>query len=699
MTKYKVAIGHFKEKIKSVEEVLNLSQAFNSLMGGEKVFLKPNIVYWAKDPSFSKYGVVTTSRVVEDVIIYLNNLGVKDITIGEGIVTTKVNDFETTRNAYEYLGYNRLKKKYGINSINIFERPFKKIDLGDNIELMYNLDAMESDLIVSVPVLKTHSQTKISLAIKNLKGLIDVNSRKKCHSPDLENDLEFYISHLSDSLPQCATVIDGIYSNERGPGPDGRARRSDILVASSDIFSADKVGSKILGFDPSEVKYLNYYANKHQRPVDFSDIDIVGTNIEDVQMTLEYKFPYTEDGLLPLAYAKQGIKGISFRQYDNSLCTYCTSLVSSAVQTIPLAWNGDPFEDVEFILGKRMNPTPGKKKTVLLGQCMVNKHRNNPDINQAIPIKGCPVKIENIKNGLLEAGFDINPEFFDNIDSIHVLTARAYRHYYKQFSEYFFNDEIPIDTVPPIDTVNASRIVLYKEDDKFNKIHFEIKFYGIIGEKGLDLVKDIIISGPNGYKIQIKKQKFDFTNANGFIVDGLNKNIVRFLVHEENNELLDGKYEFKVEYFDGQITTRVTTLNTNKKFFKKYDKIKEKLSFTFNPKLITNGQTRIMGDIRWDTIKKHGGIDAYYINYISERKGKFVDLHDLIFMDDIFSMSIVMPSYGLNKQQAFFNPRKKPLKPGTEYAWMTEICDSNDFEKVNSRIFQSTQFFKVLEEN
>ncbi len=698
MSNYKVAITQYKEKIKSVEEVLNLSQAFSNLKGGEKVYLKPNIVYWAKDPSFSKYGVVTTSRIVEDVIIYLNNIGVKDITIGEGIVSSKPNDFKTTHNAYEYLGYNRFKKRYSTKSLNIFENPFEKVDLGDDIELSFNSDALQSDLIVSLPVLKTHSQTKVSLAIKNLKGLIDVNSRKKCHSSDTIKDLEVYLSRLTDKLPPCTTVIDGIYTNERGPGPDGTARRSNILISSSDIFSADKVGSKILGYDPLKVPYLKYYAENHNRTIDLSDVELIGIPMEDVQMSLEYKFPYTDDGLMPLAYRKQGINGLDFRQYDNSLCTYCTSLVNSVVTAIPLAWNGDDFDDVEFILGKRMNPTPGKKKTVLLGQCMVNKHRNNPDINQAIPIKGCPAKIENIKRALLEAGIDVDPDFFDNVDNIYVLTARAYRHYYKYFSENFYNDEIPIDTVPPIDVINASRIIIYDENNKFERIQFEIRFYGIIGEKSLDLIKDIVISGPNGYELRIKKQKFDFQNGNGHIIDSLNRNIVRFLAHEKNNKISDGKYVFRVEYFDGQIITRDTSLSTNKKFFKKFDKIKEKLVFSFSPKRLINEHPQIMGNLQWSTLKTYGGPDAYYINYISEKKGQFVDLHELNFIDDIFSMSMLMPSYGFNKEQALVNARWKPLKPGIEYAWLTEICDSNDLEKVNLRILQNTQYFKITKE-
>ena len=268
MSKHRVAIIKYRNKIKSVKKAIELSDAFSKISDNDKVFIKPNIVYWSVEPFYPKYGVVTTSRVVEDTIIALKEHGITDITIGEGIVTLTPNDLETAHHAFETLGYNKFKKRYGIKVINVFERPFEKVDLGDGIELNFNTDALHSDIIVSIPVLKTHSQTKVSLALKNLKGLIDINSRKKCHTADTERDLEFFISRLSNKLPPTVAIIDGIYTNERGPNFDGKMRRKNVIVTSSDMFSADKVGAKILGYDPTDVRYFVHYAQENNRTID-----------------------------------------------------------------------------------------------------------------------------------------------------------------------------------------------------------------------------------------------------------------------------------------------------------------------------------------------------------------------------------------------------------------------------------------------
>ena len=67
---------------------------------------------------FPKWGVITTSWVVEDTVVLLKERGIKDITIGEGTVTLKPKDTETSVHAFESLVYNTLKKRYGVKCFN-----------------------------------------------------------------------------------------------------------------------------------------------------------------------------------------------------------------------------------------------------------------------------------------------------------------------------------------------------------------------------------------------------------------------------------------------------------------------------------------------------------------------------------------------------------------------------------------------------
>jgi hypothetical protein len=51
----------------------------------------------------------------------------------ERIVTLDPKDRETPAHAFHTLGYGVLQKRYGVKAINVFERPFEKIDLGEGV--------------------------------------------------------------------------------------------------------------------------------------------------------------------------------------------------------------------------------------------------------------------------------------------------------------------------------------------------------------------------------------------------------------------------------------------------------------------------------------------------------------------------------------------------------------------------------------
>lgn len=427
MEKHKVSIVRYTQPLASVRQAVKLCGGLGRIGAGAKVFLKPNIVFWSRSVAFPKWGVITTSRVMEDLVVLLKERGVDDITIGEGTVVGRPDDRETAPHAFESLGYNRLKARYGVKCLDIFQRPFEEVDLGDGVVLNFNSDILHSDFVVDVPVMKTHAQTTVSLAIKNLKGTIDIKSRKRCHSADPEKGLHFWISRLADQMPPILAVLDGIYTSEYGPGFDGVMHRSNILAASWDPLSADLVGSRLLGHDPATVPYLAHAARRQGRPLDLSDLEVVGESLADLARPHQWSFPYNDEGTLPLPMAKRGMSGLSYYKYDDSLCTYCSSINGVVIQAVNSAWRGEPWEEVEILTGKKMQPRPGAKKTILLGKCMSQAHKDNPDIQEKIAIKGCPPQPEQIIKALHAAGILADPDFFASLDAIPGNFLRRYK--------------------------------------------------------------------------------------------------------------------------------------------------------------------------------------------------------------------------------------------------------------------------------
>lgn len=432
-----VSIVKYEKPLESVRKAVELCRGLEHMPRGARVFIKPNIVFWTRFVPFPKWGVITTSRVVEDVVVLLKERGVQDITIGEGTVTSRPEDKETPSHAFETLGYTKLAQRYGVRVLNVFERPFKRVDLGAGVVLNYNQDILESDFVVNLPVLKTHAQAVVSLGIKNLKGMIDINSRKKCHGADPVKDLHYMIARLANKIPPSLTILDGIYTNERGPSFDGRIRRMNVLVASADVLSADMVGAMVLGYQPSEVPHLVHAASDRGRPLDLSDVKVMGEPIESVACKHEWSFPYTEDNSLPLPMAKMGIQGISYRKYDLTMCTYCSGLTGVVLTAIAQAWKGEPWEDVEVLTGKIMEPTEGKKKTILLGKCMYLKNRKHPNIKEMIAVKGCPPSPKEVVEAFHKAGVELNPAIFENMEKAPAFFLKRYEGK-PEYDESFF---------------------------------------------------------------------------------------------------------------------------------------------------------------------------------------------------------------------------------------------------------------------
>ncbi|MBI5018204.1 MAG: DUF362 domain-containing protein [Deltaproteobacteria bacterium] len=421
-----VAVVRYEKPLESVGRAIKLSGGLDHLPPKARVFVKPNIVLWTRRAVFPKWGVITTTRVLEDVIAHLKERGIDDITIGEGMVLFDPKDKITPSHAFESLGHKVLEKKYGVKCLNVFERPFKKVDIGCGVKLNFNVDILESDFVVNIPVLKTHHQTVVSLGIKNLKGTIDVSSRKQCHSADTKKDLHYMISKLANKMPPGFTLLDGIYTTERGPSVNGVIRRSNLLVGSRDVFSTDVVGAKLLGYEPHQVPHLVHAAEDRNRPLDLSDVEVVGEKIEDVASFHNFDFSYNENGLLPTVMEKRGMSGVTYRKYDSSICTYCAGLYPVIMAATMQAWKGTPWDDVEVLTGKVMEPTHGKNSTILIGKCMCQKNSNHPNIRNLIAVKGCPPDPKALSQAFHQAGIEVDPETLENWEQNMGLLMKKY---------------------------------------------------------------------------------------------------------------------------------------------------------------------------------------------------------------------------------------------------------------------------------
>ena len=426
MNGIKTAVCRFKRDAGTVQKAVALADAFAHLPGNARVVIKPNIVAWLNGP-FPKWGVITTSTIMEETVRLLKDYGINDIAIVEGSLQMTPEDTHIGKRAFAGLGYLKLKHRYGVKLLDVWERPFETVDIGHGITLKVNADLLASDFLVNLPVLKTHAQARISLGIKNLKGFLNVSSRKKCHSADDTKNLDYMISRLPGMMPPSATIIDGIYSLERGPSFDGKPRKTDLVIVSSHPVAADLVGARVLGHEPGDIPYLVKAASNAGLSTDLSGISLKGEYIDDVAAFHRYTFPYNADNTLPLGMEKMGIKGLKFYKYDATLCTYCSPLIGMLLTIIAMSYKGKPFDSVEFLTGKRLRPSAGMKKSILVGQCMCARNKDHDGPQEVVKITGCPPDPVQAAAALDSIGIRVDPSALTNFEMAGAVMMERYK--------------------------------------------------------------------------------------------------------------------------------------------------------------------------------------------------------------------------------------------------------------------------------
>ncbi|UCF99786.1 MAG: DUF362 domain-containing protein [Spirochaetaceae bacterium] len=227
--------------------VLNLLQAMDigSEVGSKtKVLLKPNLVM-AREASS---GITTHAEVAEGVIRYLLDAGVQKITIAESSWTGG-----DTRRAYRVCGYTDLADKYGKFGVDLLDL---KVDSVHSLEVQgvrfkVFRSVLATDYFVNLPVLKGHGGTKLTCALKNLKGCIPDSEKRRYHAEGLHKP----IAQLNTLIHQDLVIVDGLCgdpSSETGGNP----LAMDRVIMGKDPVLVDSYVAELMGYRPEMIEHI-----------------------------------------------------------------------------------------------------------------------------------------------------------------------------------------------------------------------------------------------------------------------------------------------------------------------------------------------------------------------------------------------------------------------------------------------------------
>jgi uncharacterized protein (DUF362 family) len=223
----------------SVTEALELIN-FKFNKEPEKIAIKPNMCYYWK----STTGETTNPLLVETIIdILRTKFSNPDISIVEADATAM-----TAKHAFRALGYEKLAAKKKVKLLNLLEQdsiliPNSPPSISQEIRVPKLLT--ETDLFISVPVLKLHSLTRFTCALKNQFGCIPVRRKVIYHT-----QIHQTIALVNKNIRPHLIVVDALTVNGKTP------RKLNLIMASDDPVATDSVAAEIAGLDPRKIDYI-----------------------------------------------------------------------------------------------------------------------------------------------------------------------------------------------------------------------------------------------------------------------------------------------------------------------------------------------------------------------------------------------------------------------------------------------------------
>jgi uncharacterized protein (DUF362 family) len=371
MSKVKVSIvktnpkPEYPEIREAVQKALHLIGDIRDIIKPEHlVLINPS---WVAPPVEREAGCITIPEIPRALADIVKGLGARPV-IAEssavGVDTEKVIQASGYRDLRE-MGYEvvNLKKTSHVDIHVPNGKVFKVLPFWELVQ--------QADVIISVPKLKTHDQTEMTCAIKNLKGLLTDSGKKANHQEGL---FEAVIDLMSAVKPQLA-VVDAIICQE-GVGPVfGKPVEMNLIVAGKDLVAVDSTCAQLIGYKPSETLLTVNAAARGLGVMNLDQIEITGEPLDSVKRRFLRSI---EDNPV------EGVEGFQLIQGE-ATCTGCRNTVMSALIDMRNADQLMYLPGVTVVTGGAPLPEGVPRENIVtIGKCTPKESQTERHV------KGCP---------------------------------------------------------------------------------------------------------------------------------------------------------------------------------------------------------------------------------------------------------------------------------------------------------------------
>jgi uncharacterized protein (DUF362 family) len=306
----------------------------------DSVMIKPNL---------NDTQLVTNKELTESVVVLLREYGLHKIVIAE----STFGDANMTDSLISRSGYGELARTLGITMVNMNNSPVVEVSVQNPLvteRLKIAREAFEADKIINLPVMKVHYAAGVTLAMKNLKGVMVGPEKRRFHDIGLHRA----IVDLNNTIKPAINIIDCISCMERLGPKGGDIVNLNGLIAGESAAETDFVGCTAMGYSVDEVEYLKLFARMND--IVFQETEIVGEGLAAIQ------YPFKKVGM-------GGVIPPVFRMKARDACSTCMVVFLASLETIGAL----PEKPIDVYLGAGWDQTDSSAgEGIAFGNCAVN---------------------------------------------------------------------------------------------------------------------------------------------------------------------------------------------------------------------------------------------------------------------------------------------------------------------------------------
>ena len=329
--KHKVAVGTHEDLRVVLDKIGGLGRFVKS---GDKVFIKPNLCA----PKSYETGTTTNPYLIEEVIKLLSDIS-KDIIIGDGPIPA----FQRLSSSSHPLIY-KIAEKYGIEVLDLNYSEKKTVG-----SFVISRPVLDADVIINMPVLKTHVRTGITCSLKNMMGVVPLRLKHEMHKHGLDNR----IAELAKTIKPHLNIVDATVCQE-GDGPtNGTPKEMGLVVAGDNQVAVDGLCCKIIGINPYEVPHIRSAERKEIGSI--RDVEYIGF---EAGLACKFKLPMMYKNIF-IRFAMKVAEGAIIKAFernnriliDEGKCAKCGLCVKSCpVNALTMAGKKPEVDDTKCIL-------------------------------------------------------------------------------------------------------------------------------------------------------------------------------------------------------------------------------------------------------------------------------------------------------------------------------------------------------------